>query len=151
MYVLLLPVLHCAWPLIVLCFTTLLTFSSFTVPHDEKTNYVKCIRATILYSHHTCIPFSNEQISIVFDSNLAFVGAAIYTSNAALCSWLRLREPFFNTTEFYRIPALKYRYSMLVNEFMINMESVYPGTTETLPIYLRIMKQNGMCRPNPSL
>lgn len=58
--------------------------------------------------HLYSFPF--KQIRIVFDSNTASVGAAIYTSNAAVCSWLRLNEPFFNTSEFYRIPVLSYKY-----------------------------------------
>lgn len=49
------------------------------------------------------------QISITFENNTAAVGAAIYSDNIALCSWIQFQEPFFNKTEFFRSSAMKYK------------------------------------------
>eukprot|EP00731_Ephydatia_muelleri_P010295 Em0005g881a len=88
-----------------------------------------------------------ENIKIVFDSNTASVGAAIYTSNAAVCSWLRLNEPFFNTSEFYRIPVLSYKNNRNIGHFPQDYETKWD--VQTKPVALNIEGEPQMIEAFP--
>ena len=86
------------------------------------------------------------QISIIFENNTAAVGAAIYSDNAALCSWIQLQEPFFNKTEYFRSSAMIYRQVLHYWNICSSLLVLHLETTEILAMHPMIMTLCGMYR-----